>query len=122
MVPSASAGNEAESTWSPPPPSRSARPPRIETPPTPTPPLPLPDADSALDPAIAFVAAEAVRQAQRGASVEDGAHEVLRWASRRRAVIELALAQLRLDDELDAATQDAASAILERVLTVGLLF
>jgi hypothetical protein len=75
-----------------------------------------------VDPAIAFVAAEAVRRAQRGATVEDGAYEVLRWASRCRAVIEQALAQLKADDELDAATQDAAAAILERVLTVGLLF
>ena len=75
-----------------------------------------------VDPAIAFVAAEAVRQVQRGANVEGGAYEVLRWASRRRVVIELALAQLKRDDELDAATQEAAAAILERVLAVGLLF
>jgi hypothetical protein len=54
--------------------------------------------------------------------VEGGAYEVLRWASRSRAVIELALAQLKGDDDLDAATQAAATAILERVLTVGLLF
>ena len=120
MVPSLSEGIEAESTSSPPRPSRSARPPWIETPPTPA---PLPDAVvPVVDPAIAFVAAEAVRQAQRGATVEGGAYEVLRWASRCRAVIELALAQLEADDELDAATQEAAAAILERVLTVGLLF
>ena len=120
MVPSLSEGIEAESTSWPPPPSRSARPPRTETPPTRA---PLRDAVvPVVDPAIAFVAAEAVRRAQRGATVEDGAYEVLRWASRCRAVIEQALAQLVADDELDAATQDAAAAILERVLTVGLLF
>ena len=120
MVPSLSEGIEAESTSWPPPPSRSARPPRTETPPTRA---PLRDAVvPVVDPAIAFVAAEAVRRAQRGATVEDGAYEVLRWASRCRAVIEQALAQLKADDELDAATQDAAAAILERVLTVGLLF
>ena len=120
MVPSMSEGIEAESPSSLPPPSRSARPPRTETPPTRA---PLRDAVvPVVDPAIAFVAAEAVRQAQRGATVEGGAYEVLRWASRRRAVVELALAQLKGDDELDAATQEAAAAILERVLTVGLLF
>ena len=120
MVPSMSEGIEAESPSSLPPPSRSARPPRTETPPTRA---PLRDAVvPVVDPAIAFVAAEAVRRAQRGATVEDGAYEVLRWASRCRAVIELALAQLKGDDELDAATQEAAAAILERVLAVGLLF
>jgi hypothetical protein len=120
MVPSTSAGIEAESTSSPSSPSQSAPAPRIATPLTPA---PLPDAAAlVVDPAIAFVAAEALRQAQRGASVEGGAYEVLRWASRRRAVIELALAQLKGDDELDAATRQAAAAILERVLTVGLLF
>jgi hypothetical protein len=65
---------------------------------------------------------EAVRQAQRGATVEGGAYEVLRLAPRRRAVIELALAQLKGDHELDGATQEAATAILGRVLSVGLLF
>ena len=120
MVPSMSAGSEAESTSSPPPVSRSARATRIETPPTPAA-LPVPVAP-VVDPAIAFVAAEAVRQVQRGATVEGGAYEVLRWASRRRAVIELALAQLKGDDELDTATQETAAAILERVLSVGLLF
>ena len=120
MVPSMSEGIEAESPSSLPPPSRSARPPRTETPPTPA---PLRDTVvPVVDPAIAFVAAEAVRQAQQGATVEGGAYEVLRWASRCRAVIELALAQLKGDDELDAATQEAAAAILERVLAVGLLF
>jgi hypothetical protein len=54
--------------------------------------------------------------------MEDGAYEVLRWASRRRAVIELALAKVKEDDELDAPTRETAEAILERVLAVGLLF
>ena len=120
MVPSMSEGIEAESPSSLPPPSRSARPPRTETPPTRA---PLRDAVvPVVDPAIAFVAAEAVRQAQRGATVEGGAYEVLRLAPRRRAVIELALAQLKGDHELDGATQEAATAILGRVLSVGLLF
>ena len=120
MVPSMSEGIEAASTSWPPPRSQSARAPRNETPPTPA---PLPDAVvPVVDPAILFVAAEAVRHAQRGATVESGAYEVLRWVSRRRAVIELALAQLKGDDELDAATREAAAAILERVLAVGLLF
>jgi hypothetical protein len=120
MVPSMSEGIEAESTPWPLPPSQSARAPRTETPPTPA--QVREAVVPVVDPAIAFVVAEAVRQAQRGATVESGAYEVLRWASRRRAVIELALAQLKGDDELDAATQEAAAAILERVLAVGLLF
>jgi hypothetical protein len=75
-----------------------------------------------VDGAIAFAAEEAVRQVRQGASVAGGAHEVLRWASRRRTVIKAAVTQLSDDTDLDAATREAAVAILERVLAFGLLF
>jgi hypothetical protein len=78
-----------------------------------------------LDPlrgAVEFAAAEAVRRAEAGASVHAGAHEVLRWASRRRSVIELAVVHVAGDDSLTPAVREAATAILERALVVGLLF
>jgi hypothetical protein len=78
-----------------------------------------------LDPlrgAVEFAAAEAVRRAEAGASVHAGAHEVLRWASRRRSVIELAVAHVAGDDTLTEPIREAATAILQRALVVGLLF
>ena len=78
-----------------------------------------------LDPlrgAVEFAAAEAVRRAEAGATVHAGAHEVLRWASRRRSVIELAVAQVASDDSLTEPIRETATAILQRALVVGLLF
>jgi hypothetical protein len=78
-----------------------------------------------LDPlrgAVEFAAAEAVRRAEAGATVHAGAHEVLRWASRRRSVIELAVVQIAGDEALSPPIREAATAILQRALLVGLLF
>jgi hypothetical protein len=72
--------------------------------------------------AVEFAAAEAVRRAEAGASVHAGAHDVLRWASRRRTVIELAVVQVAGDDALPQPIREAATAILQRALVVGLLF
>jgi hypothetical protein len=88
----------------------------------PVPPLP---ADARPDPfrgAVEFAAAEAARQAEAGATAQAGAHELLRWASRRRVVLEQALAVLGANEQLSPAVRDAAVAIVERALRVGLLF
>jgi hypothetical protein len=64
----------------------------------------------------------AVEFAEAGATVHAGAHEVLRWASRRRSVIELAVAQVASDESLTEPIRETATAILQRALVVGLLF
>jgi hypothetical protein len=60
--------------------------------------------------------------AEGGASVTGGAHELLRWTSRRRVVIELAAEQVRGADRLNPAIRSKALAIAERALAHGLLF
>ena len=75
-----------------------------------------------VDTAPAFAAAEALRQAQRGVSTDEGARDVLRWASRRRSAIETAIERLRADEGVDASTRNAAIAILDRVIACGLLY
>ena len=118
---SMAASVEADSTSPPPRSSQSA--PTAPGIAVPSPPAALTDgATPLIDPAIAFAASEAARQAVIGATVETGASEVLRWASRRRTVLEAALTRLSEDDGLDAATQAGAAAILERALNIGLLF
>jgi hypothetical protein len=72
--------------------------------------------------AVQFAAQECVRLAEAGASVSGGAHDLLRWTSRRRVVIESAAAQVRGTDHLDPAIRSAAVAIVERALANGLLF
>jgi len=69
-----------------------------------------------------FAVQEAVRLAREGASTQAAAYDVLRWASRRRTVIQAALDEVRDDATIDPSTRDAAAEILERVLTVGFLY
>jgi len=69
-----------------------------------------------------FALHEAIRLARQEPSTQAAAHDILRWASRKRTVIEAALDELRVDTTVDADTRDAAICILERVLAVGFLY
>jgi len=69
-----------------------------------------------------FAMEEAIRLAGQGRTTQAGAYDILRWATRRRTVIQAALDELRLDTTIDADTRDAAAAILEHVLAVGFLY
>jgi len=72
--------------------------------------------------AVEFAVAEATRQAQAGATAHAGAQDLLRWASRRRIVLERAAGVLGADDQLSPVVRDAALAIVERAMRVGLLY
>ena len=72
--------------------------------------------------AVAFAVAEAQRQAAAGLPVPAAAQALLRWASRRRAIIELAVAELRTDEAVSPEVRQAAVEILEQALAVGLLY
>jgi hypothetical protein len=69
-----------------------------------------------------FVFVEAVRISQTDASARSGALEMLRWTSRRRAVIEQARDRLQADAELQPETRAQALALVEQALDIGLLF
>jgi hypothetical protein len=75
-----------------------------------------------LEQSVRFAKQEAIRLAEAELPAPVAALDVLRWASRRRTTIEAARDRLQADEALDADTKAAATAILDRVLAVGLLY
>jgi len=89
--------------------------------PTPTPSTGPPET-ATLEQSVRFAKQEAIRLAEAELPAPVAALDVLRWASRRRTTIEAARDRLQADEALDADTKAAATAILDRVLAVGLLY